>query len=153
VIFLAGFPVPLRLEGDATVGPARTAQVQSATDGVLRAVHVREGQWVKEGQVLGDLEDWDSRSALAAAQAKYRIADSEVDQALSVNDGSTAGIKRAQADYWAAEVERARQRLEKTHFRAPLDGWVTTPTSKILSADTFPPGIPLLKLSTVLWRK
>lgn len=125
-IFLAGFPVPLRLEGDATVAPARTAQVQSAIDGVVRAVHVREGQWVKEGQVLGDLEDWDYRSSVAAAQAKYQIADAEVDQALSLNDGSAAGIKRAQADYWAAEVERSRQRLEKTHFRAPFDGWVTT---------------------------
>lgn len=126
VIFLAGFPVPLRLEGDANVAPARTAQVQAAIDGVIRAVHVREGQWVKEGQILGDMEDWDYRSALAAAQAKYQIADSEVDQALSVNDGGTAGIKRAEADYWEAEVERSRQRLEKTHFRAPLDGWVTT---------------------------
>ena len=124
--FLAGFPVPLRLEGDATVAPARTAQVQSAIDGVVRAVHVREGQWVKEGQVLGDLEDWDYRSALAAAQAKYQTADLEVDQALSQNDGGAAGIKRAQADYWAAEVQRSRQRLEKTHFRAPFDGWVTT---------------------------
>ena len=126
VIFLAGFPVPLRLGGDASVAPARTAQVQAAIDGVIRAVHVREGQWVKQGQILGDMEDWDYRSALAAAQAKYQIADSEVNQALSVNDGGTAGIKRAEADYWAAEVERSRQRLEKTHFRAPLDGWVTT---------------------------
>ncbi len=127
VIFLAGFPFPLRLEGEATVASARTAQVQSAIDGVISAVHVREGQWVKEGQVLGDLEDWDYRSALVAAQAKFRMADSEVDRALSLNDGSAAGMKRAQADYWAAEVERSRQRLEKTHFRAPFDGWVTTP--------------------------
>lgn len=124
--FLVGFPVPLRLEGDAIVAPARTAQVQSAIDGVVRAVHVREGQWVKEGQVLGDLEDWDYRSALAAAQAKYQTADLEVNQALSQNDGGAAGIKRAQADYWAAEVQRSRQRLEKTHFRAPFAGWVTT---------------------------
>jgi RND family efflux transporter MFP subunit len=126
VIFLAGFPVPLRVEGDATVAPARTAQVQTAIEGVIRTVYVREGQWVKEGQLLGDLEDWDYRSALAASQAKYQIADSEVDQALSLNDSSAAGIKRAQADYWAAEVERSRQRLEKTHLHAPFDGWVTT---------------------------
>lgn len=126
LIFLAAFPIPLRLEGDASVAPAHTAQVQAAIEGVVRAVHVREGQWVKEGQLLGDMEDWDYRSALAAAEAKYQLADSEIDQALSVNDGGTAGIKRAEADYWAAEVERSRQRLDKTHLRAPLDGWVTT---------------------------
>ena len=32
-----------------------------------------------------------------------------------------------QADYWKAEVERAKQLLEKTDLRSPIDGVVATP--------------------------
>ena len=127
VLFLAAFPVPLRVDGNAEVAAAHTAQVQSAVDGVVRQVYVREGQKIARGDVLAYLEDWPYRSALAEAQAKYETANSEMNRALASNDGSEAGIQRVQASYWATEVERDRQRLEETHLRALFDGWVTTP--------------------------
>ncbi|MCI0354291.1 MAG: efflux RND transporter periplasmic adaptor subunit, partial [Acidobacteria bacterium] len=34
---------------------------------------------------------------------------------------------RVQADYWSSEVVRARERLERTHLRAPIAGIVATP--------------------------
>lgn len=127
VLFFAAFPVPLRVDGSAEVAAAHTAQIQSAVDGVVRQVFVREGQKVARGDALADLEDWPYRSALAEAQAKYDTVNSEMNRALASNDGSEAGIQRVQASYWATEVERDRQRLEQTHLRAPFDGWVTTP--------------------------
>jgi RND family efflux transporter MFP subunit len=127
VVFLAAFPVPLRVDGNAEVAAAHTAQIQPAVDGVVRQVFVHEGQKVARGDALADLEDWPYRSALAEAQAKYDTANSEMNRALASNDGSEAGIQRVQASYWAAEVERDRQRLQETHLRAPFDGWVTTP--------------------------
>jgi len=140
VIFLAGFPMPMRVEGDATLVAAHTAQVQPMIEGTIRAVHVREGQHVRAGDVLADLEDWDSRAALAAAQAKSAIAESEADRALSVNDSSAAGMQRAQVDFWNAEIERDRQRLQKTQLRAPFDGWVTTPHIEDLAGRHLAPG-------------
>ena len=127
VLFFAAFPVPLRVDGDAEVAASHTAQIQSAIDGVVRQVFVREGQKVARGDVLADLEEWPYRSALAEAQAKYDTANSEMNRALASNDGSEAGIRRVQASYWATEVERDRKRLEQTHLRALFDGWVTTP--------------------------
>jgi RND family efflux transporter MFP subunit len=127
VLFFAAFPVPMRVDGTAEVAAAHTAQVQSAVDGVVRQVFVREGQKIGRGDVLADLEDWPYRSALAQAEAKYGTANSEMNRALASNDGSEAGIQRVQASYWAAEAERDRQRLEETHLRARFDGWVTTP--------------------------
>jgi RND family efflux transporter MFP subunit len=127
VLFFVAFPVPLRVDGNAEVAAAHTAQIQSAVDGVVRQVFVREGQKVARGETLADLEDWSYRSALAEAKAKYETADSQMNRALASNDGSEAGIERVQASYWATEVERDRQRLEETHLRALFDGWVTTP--------------------------
>jgi RND family efflux transporter MFP subunit len=143
LLFLAIFPIPMRVDGSSTVASARSAQVQPEVDGVVRQVYVREGQRVQRGQVLADLEDWDYRAALAGAQAKYQTANMEMNRALAANDGAQAGIQGVQARYWASEVDRARERLERTHLLALLDGWVTTPhvedlTGRRLAAgDTF----------------
>lgn len=142
-LFLAIFPIPMRVDGTSTVASARSVQVQPELDGVVRQVYVREGDHVQRGQVLADLEDWDYRSALAGAQAKYQTATMEMNRALAANDGAEAGIKGVQARYWASEVERARERLERTHLRALLEGWVTTPHVEdltgrhLVAGDTF----------------
>ncbi|HYX68658.1 MAG TPA: efflux RND transporter periplasmic adaptor subunit, partial [Terriglobales bacterium] len=125
-IFLAVFPLPLRVDGDAQVGPARAAHLQPEVEGVVKQVYVREGDPVRKGTVLASLEDWEYRAALAAAEAKHQTAVALMDKALAGNDGTEAGIQRLQADYWAAEVARARERLERTNLRSPIDGVVAT---------------------------
>ena len=127
VVFLLVVPLPLRVDGNAVVAPARVAHVGSEFEGVIRSLDVREGDTVKKGAALAELEDWDYRSALAAAQAKQLTAVSQMDRALANNDGSEAGIQRAQADYWASEVKRAEERLAKTIIRSPIDGVIATP--------------------------
>jgi RND family efflux transporter MFP subunit len=126
-LFLGFFPIPMRLAGDATVAPVRRAQVMSSIDGVVKSVYVREGDKVQAGAILADLEDWDLRSALAAANAKYETAVAEMNRALAANDDTEAGIQRVQKEYWAAELNRVQQRLEKTRLRSPLEGVVATP--------------------------
>jgi multidrug resistance efflux pump len=73
------------------------------------------------------MDAWDYRSALAEAEAKYQSALLQMNRSLASNDGSEAGIQRVQADYWKAEVERARELLSKAQLRTPIDGVVSTP--------------------------
>jgi len=140
VLILTFLPIPMRLDGTAAVAPARVAQIRPQFGGVVSKVYVREGQHVQAGDILADLADWNYRDALAAAQAKYAITDAEMNRALAANDGTEAGIQRAQVAYWAAEVDRARQRLEATHLRAPIAGWVTTPRVEDLVGAQLSPG-------------
>jgi RND family efflux transporter MFP subunit len=126
-LFLILCPWPMRVDGEATVAPAHTADVMPDVEGVVRAVYVREGSAVKAGTVLAELEPWSYQADLAAARAKYETAISEMNRALATNDGTEAGIHRVQADYWAAEVKRAQERLERTRLRSPIDGVVATP--------------------------
>lgn len=140
LVFLAVFPLPLRVEGPAVVGPARSAQVQPEIPGVVQRVNVREGSSIKQGTVLATLEDWQYRAELAAAQAKYQTALSQMDRALANNDGSEAGIQRTQAEYWASEVSRARARLDKTQLRSPIDGLVATPHIEDAVGRSLSPG-------------
>lgn len=127
VLFLALFPLPLRVDGPATVAPGRSARIGVDVDGIVKQVDVREGDPVQKGTVIASLEDWDYRFALAAAQAKRETAVTLMNRALAANDDTEAGIQQAQADYWTAEVARAQQRLDRTHVRSPIDGVVATP--------------------------
>jgi RND family efflux transporter MFP subunit len=127
LFFLVACPLPLRVDGDAVVAPGRRAQVQPEVEGVVGKVLVHEGQNVQRGQVLAEMEAWNLRSALAEAQANYESAMLQMNRALAANDGTEAGVHRVQADYWKAEVDRARQFLEKAQLRSPIDGVVATP--------------------------
>jgi len=127
VIFLAVCPLPLRVDGDAVIAPAHSSKVQPEVEGVVSRVLVHEGDQVKQGQVIAELQDWEYRAALGQAQAKYQTAMLHMNHALAGNDGSEAGIERVQADYWKSEVDRASARLEQTRLRSPIDGTIATP--------------------------
>ena len=143
VLFLALFPLPLRVDGPAIVAPGHAARVGTEVEGVVKLVSVKEGDRVHKGDVIGGLEDWDYRSALAAARAKRETAITLMNQALAANDGTEGGIRQAQADYWTAEVARAEERLDRTLVRSPIDGVVATPHMenlvgrKLKIGDTF----------------
>jgi GAF domain-containing protein len=127
VLFLAVFPLPMRVVGDATVTPETTAKIQASVEGVLKKIYVQEGDVVKAGTILADMEDWEFRTQLAATQAKHATLLAEMNRALAAKDGSEAGIKRFEVDYWSSEVTRASERLERTHLRTLQDGIVATP--------------------------
>jgi RND family efflux transporter MFP subunit len=126
-LFLAVFPLPLRVDGAAVVAPAHMAHLGADFEGVIKAINVREGDSVKKGTVVASLEDWEYRAALAAAKAKYETAVAQMDRALANNDGTEAGMAKAQADYWNSERTRAEERLDRTSIRSPIDGVVATP--------------------------
>ena len=127
LIFLAAVPLPLRVDGDAVVAPLHSAQIQPEVEGVVSKVYVREGDHVTRGQVIADLADWDARSVLVQAQAKYQMALLQMNRSLASNDGSEAGVQRIQADFWKSEVARDQELLDKTQLRSPIDGLVATP--------------------------
>ncbi len=127
IIFLAGFPWILRVEGDAVVAPVRSAKLQPEIEGVVSKVYVREGDRVTKGQIIADLADWERRIELSQSGAKYQSALLQMNRALAANDGTEAGVQRVQADYWKAEVARAQERLDRSQLRSPIDGVVATP--------------------------
>ena len=127
VFFLVFFPLPLRVDGGAVVAPVHRAQVQPEVEGVISKVLVAEGQPVREGQVLAEMETWNAQSAVAEAQSRYGSATLQMNRALAGNDGTAAGAQRAQVEYWRGELERARTLLDKLQLRSPIAGVIATP--------------------------
>ncbi len=132
LIFLIVFPLPMRVDGDATVGPGQRAQVQPEFEGTVAKVFVHEGDAVQRGQILAEMDAWELRSAVAAAEAKYQAALLQMNHSLATNDGAEAGVRRVQADYWKGEVANTQELLSRAKLRSPIDGVVATP-----HVDTF----------------
>jgi multidrug efflux system membrane fusion protein len=133
--------VPLVLAATGTVEPLRTASVQAQVTGLITRVAFREGQDVREGDLLFEIDARPFRASLAQAegalardQAQWSVAErdarrlaelaekgyatqQEFDQARSRASALAATL---QAD--SAAIQRARLDLQFASVRAPISG-------------------------------
>jgi membrane fusion protein, multidrug efflux system len=133
--------VPDRIEAVATVEPMATVSVKAQADGRIENVHFAEGQDVRKGDLLFQIDARPYRAALAQAQgglardlAQARNSATQAGRAeqlaaegiLSREDHdqavATAAAQKASAAADAAAVESARLNLAYTQVRAPISG-------------------------------
>jgi multidrug efflux system membrane fusion protein len=132
-------PVVLQLTG--TVTSLNSVEVRPQVSNLVRQVHVKEGQFVKAGQLLFTLDDRVDRANLQKAQAQLQrdsagqsdldrqvkrsqelvaqnfIAKSAVDTTLSQRDAQKAAVAADQAAIRAAQVA-----VDLATLRAPVAG-------------------------------
>jgi multidrug resistance efflux pump len=125
-LFLIFCPLPMRVTGDATVAGLHLVTIAAPMDGNVQTVYAHEGQRVNAGDLLGSLNDWQWRSDLAAADAKYQEAMLVMQNDLS-RGAPQAGADRAQTEYLRSEVARIRARIDSAQLRSPITGVVVTP--------------------------
>ncbi|NMC42696.1 MAG: efflux RND transporter periplasmic adaptor subunit [candidate division Zixibacteria bacterium] len=126
------------------------AAVASKATGRLRVLRVEEGDSVKSGEVLAELDNDDMRAALDVARAGLKTARADSLQAVQnlmrqqklanskfatqeVLEAATAGYYRAMAEVEAAKanIAAAEVALENTIIRAPFDGTVLTKNADV----------------------
>ena len=101
------FAAPGRIEG-----ASETTQVGAAADGILKAVNVKEGQFVKKGTLLGQIACDDLQASLQTARAEADVArQARVRLLRGARDEEKkiAGEKTAAA---RATYEEAKSRLD-----------------------------------------
>jgi len=133
----------------ASLVAVRRATLATRVAASVRAVHAREGERVREGQLLVSLSDGDVRAALAAAETalagaaahERRIRELAVQRAATPSELELAGAQRAQAE---AAVAAARATLAYTQIRAPFAGTVQARRSE--PGDLVGPGQPILEI-------
>jgi RND family efflux transporter MFP subunit len=151
-LFLTFCPLPMRITANATVAPQHLATVAAPVDGNVEAVYAHEGQRVAAGEVLGKLNDWQWRSDLAAAEARYQQAELAMENDLA-HGSAQAGADRAQTEFFRSEVARARTRLESAELRSPIAGIVVTPNLQNVAGQHLDAGAAfaqVLDLNTAL---
>lgn len=135
--------LPLEMDAAGHVVPLNSVEVRALTDGVVRRIGFREGQRVRAGQVLFELEVDDVVAELAHARAETMRLTAEIEDAQanlergrnlvqsayissSALDALVARRKslRAQMQAANANVRGAEARLGRATIRAPLDARV-----------------------------
>jgi RND family efflux transporter MFP subunit len=135
--------VPIVVASNGTVTPLRTVDLHPQTTSTIRQVHIKEGQYVKQGQLMFTLDDREDRANLEKAQAQVAkdqasladlerqyqrgqdlyaqkfIAQSAVDTLKSQVDAARAALKSDQAAAQASHVTTSY-----TAIRAPMSGRV-----------------------------
>ncbi|MFB3885694.1 MAG: efflux RND transporter periplasmic adaptor subunit [Thermodesulfobacteriota bacterium] len=107
-------PVASDYEAVGTVRSRTTSVLSSKRVGHVMAVHVREGDRVRIGQVLIDIDDRDARAELQKAQAGLR----EVEEA---QEEAEQNIRAAESAKEAAEAGRSLARVTFNRYRALLE--------------------------------
>ncbi|ANM31743.1 hypothetical protein ABI59_22575 [Acidobacteria bacterium Mor1] len=115
----------------ATLRADKQATVTARTQGVIRELHVEEGQWVERGQALAVLEDDEQRIAYGQAKTtwdnKQRVferASKLHGQGLMSDEEYETARREAEETRHAAEL--AELTLSRTVIRATFSGQVMT---------------------------
>jgi membrane fusion protein (multidrug efflux system) len=125
-------PQPLVVSTTAvgTIEPENRVVVASQEEGLVTALHVREGDRVEKGEILAQLDDRELSAQLDEERARLVEADGQWNRANKLaQDGlvTAADADAARASYQVeqARVAALRTRLSFTRIVAPVDGVVT----------------------------
>jgi len=130
-------------QANGTVTPIRTVDLHPQTTATIRQVHIKEGQFVKQGELMFSLDDRADRANLDKAQAQVErdrasLADLERQFKRSQDLFAQHFIAQSAVDTLRAQVDQARATLQAdaaaarassvttsyTAIRAPMSGRV-----------------------------
>jgi multidrug efflux system membrane fusion protein len=162
-------PMPVLIEAVGTVEPESSVQVRAQVSGVLQSVHFKEGDKVKAGQVLFQIDPRTFQAQYNQALAALARDKAQLENARAQQERLQPLLKReyitrqeydvavtsaksleatVQADQAAAEA--ARIQLEFARIRAPISGrtgtLAVTPGNLVPSAGA---GTPLVTINTM----
>jgi multidrug efflux system membrane fusion protein len=138
---VASADIGVQLEGLGTVTPVATVTVRSRVDGQLMKIHFREGQVVKAGELLAEVDPRPFQVQLAQAEAqlardqallknalvdleRYRVLHRQDSIARQQLDTQEALVRQTEATVKMdqAAIENARLQLTYSRITAPVGG-------------------------------
>ena len=136
--------LPLNVAISGTVAAVDTAMIKARVAGELQGLKVREGDQVRAGQVLGQIDPTEPDARLRQARQQARSAKAQVDIAQRTHDNnvalvaqgfisstalssSQANLTAALANYGAAQsgADVSAKSVSDTLLRSPIDGFVS----------------------------
>lgn len=164
-VAVAARELPLLYTGTGSVVSDQRVDIDSRVSAYIRAIEVREGQRVAEGQLLATLDAHGVEAAIrATVAARDQALAARDDAARDVHDaqilngiGAASGVnlrkarlqlQTASETLAAAEAELARAQSERQYVRilSPIDGLVVARHRR--AGDLALPGVPLLTVES-----
>jgi RND family efflux transporter MFP subunit len=126
--------VPVVQQANGTVTPIRTVDLHPQTTATIRQVHIKEGQFVKAGELLFSLDDRADRANQDKAQAQVerdraQLADLERQFKRSQDLFAQKFIAQSAVDTLKAQVDQAKATLQSDSAAARAAGVSTSYTA------------------------
>ena len=106
------FSMDMTVESKGVVEPRHRHRVKAEIAGIIRQIHVRQGQQVEKGKPLVTLEDTDWRIQLQKAEKDLEVNQSQ-QRAIQQQMEQERKIRQAEVSHAKLEVERMRIQLEQ----------------------------------------
>ena len=120
-------PVPSKVSSSFLLEPAQQADVRATVAGTVGQVFVREGDEVRAGQVLAELDNPTLKTSVAVAAQQFALAQARLRAAEAGANPSAISAASQEARKLEEDLQVARQKASQLEIRAPIDGIVTTP--------------------------
>jgi membrane fusion protein (multidrug efflux system) len=121
--------IEVGIEAIGTAKANEAVDITSKISNIVTAVHFRDGEQVKAGQILVELDAAQATADLAAATADYTDSVSQFNRSRELL--ATQALSKAQAEQLestmkanAARVAAAKAKFSDTYIRAPFSGRV-----------------------------
>jgi multidrug efflux system membrane fusion protein len=126
--------IPVVQQASGTVTPIRTVDLHPQTTATIRTVHIKEGQFVKEGELMFSLDDRADRANLDKANAQVehdraQVADLERQLKRSQDLFAQHFVAQGAVDTLRAQVDQARATLDADGASARASGVTTSYTA------------------------
>jgi len=122
-------PIDYTIAAVGSLAAGESVAITSEQSLRLMAIHVEEGEKVKQGRLLFELDDSDlvyRQQQLEAEFEQARLAEKRLAELLASNSTSPAAYDEARArlDVIAAQIEQVKNQIRKTDLQAPFTGRV-----------------------------
>jgi multidrug efflux system membrane fusion protein len=163
-------PMPVLIEAVGTVEPEHSVQVRAQVSGVLQSVLFKEGDKVKAGQLLFQIDPRTFEAAYRQSQAQLARDEAQLENAKAQRDRLEPLLKRefiTQQEFDVAVtstksleatvaadralVEQARIQLEFTRIQAPISGRtgaLAVKSGNLVAAGAGGGGAPLVTINS-----
>lgn len=129
--------------------PREDVNISFRIAGPISKVHVKQGQFVKKGQVMAEIDERDYKIQLSATEAEYLQIKAEAERVIELaNRNSAAKNDRDKAEYGlqqiTAKYNAHKNALADTKLRAPFDGYVQK--VNFSAGETVGAGLPVISM-------
>lgn len=133
----------------ARTRPALTSNVAFRVSGTLDQLKVKEGDYVREGQVIAVMDDRDYQVQLSATEAEYNQIKADCERIIGLyEDGSTTAQNYDKARYGleqiTAKYQHAKDQVADCQLKAPYNGYIQSILHD--SHETVAAGLPILTM-------
>ncbi len=155
------------ISAPGTVRPLTEVQISSSISGIVQQLLVKEGQDVKKGEILLQIDPAEFRAQVRRAQAGLDVAKANLEQAssqwnrakqlykselISEQEYQTARtnhlLSQAQVKEAKANLEQALDQLQKTRITSPIQGTIiqinVEPGENVITGTLNNPGTKLM---------